>query len=106
MYALYAVYDAKGNEYRSLFPARSDGIAVRLFSSAVRLPDSELGSYPDDFSLVCLGFFDERSGEISREDARMVISARALVVIDAGVAAVEGVSAQVDLKEAIDHAEV
>lgn len=56
---IYSVYDNKGLVYSTPFFAINDGHAVRSFSDLANDVNTTVGRHPGDFSLFCLGTFDD-----------------------------------------------
>lgn len=65
MQNVYSIFDLKGSTYEGLYTFVSDTDAVRFFDSVTLRPDTKFFSYPEDFALVCLGDFDDRTGTFS-----------------------------------------
>lgn len=59
IHKVYTVYDSKAEAY--LFPIsyQSKGQAVRAFSEAANDKNSNIGKYPEDFTMFELGEFDD-----------------------------------------------
>jgi len=66
---IYSIHDSKASMFLPLFLAHNDGHATRMFIGS--LGDSF--TYRADYTLHCLGDFDEDTGEITTEP-RMVMS--------------------------------
>lgn len=67
MKKLFSVYDAKTEAYGPVLTHTSDGDAIRSYEMACNNKDSLLGVYPNDFTLMRIGTFDENSGVIELE---------------------------------------
>lgn len=63
--SVFAVYDSKVQAFASPFFMRAKGEAVRAFQEAVNDPSTSLCKYPEDFSLMELGEYDESTGQFS-----------------------------------------
>ena len=59
---VYAVRDNKLGIYTPPFIARVDAEAIRMVLAACRDPNTTVAQYPDDFSLFCVGTWDEEKG--------------------------------------------
>lgn len=59
---VFAVYDSKAEVYMTpmFFPAK--GLAIRTFDDQVNNPDSLLNKHPEDFTLFCIGDYDQDTG--------------------------------------------
>lgn len=73
MKKLFTVYDEKVNSYGSPFVASSDGEASRMLSDAIDDPNSLIARHPEDFSLYCVGEYNELSGIVTAYDAPQFI---------------------------------
>lgn len=58
---LYSVYDSKARAYGNPFVSVRQELAVRDFTTAVRDKDTNLSKYPEDFTLVEIGEFDDET---------------------------------------------
>lgn len=54
----YAIYDDKAEEFGPLFPAKNDKVALRHFRQMMSSVNNQ-----DDYSLFCVGCFDQDSGQ-------------------------------------------
>lgn len=61
---LFSVYDKKVAAYAAPFLSRTSGEAIRNFTELAS-GDNLVGKYPEDYSLMCIGEFDESSGIIT-----------------------------------------
>lgn len=97
---LYSIFDSKANTYGMVFGSVSDGVAHRMFLSAVASGNSDISRYPEDFYLFCIGSFDDTTGILDPSVApRMVVSGVSVLQALRG-AAVGGVT---PLKPQSDH---
>lgn len=64
---LYSVYDVQAGVFLPMFQARADGEAVRSVVQAAqdKRPGNMLAEYPDQFTLMVLGTFDDTTGVIT-----------------------------------------
>ncbi|WNK13556.1 MAG: nonstructural protein [Microvirus sp.] len=69
MMRMYCVYDnvSKGC-VGPIIQERADASAIRSFKLAVADREGQLGKYPKDYELMCIGIFDEYSGDIILND--------------------------------------
>lgn len=58
----YAVYDAKSRSYARPFFVVNADVAVRMFTQLANDPNTEIGRYPTDFTLYCVGSYDDELG--------------------------------------------
>lgn len=61
---LYVVYDSKAEAYVSPHFVKSNGIALRAFTDAANDTQTELYKHPGDYTLFCVGEFNEETGEM------------------------------------------
>jgi hypothetical protein len=61
---IYAMYDEKAEAYHRPFIFKTDGQAVRAFSDGVKDQQSNLAKHYQDYSLYCIGIFNEETAEI------------------------------------------
>lgn len=61
IYKVFSVYDSKVENYFKPFYESTKGSAIRAFTEIARDKDSQIGKYPEDFSLFELGSYDDSS---------------------------------------------
>lgn len=59
MFKIFVIHDVKAGEYSSLHTCRSVSAAIRQFGGVILGGDNLLSRYPEDYSLVMIGEFDE-----------------------------------------------
>lgn len=69
---VYSVRDSVAGVYCKPFTTPNDGLARRDFDAASRDPHSALSQHPDDFTLFCIGSFDEETGLLEAIPPRFV----------------------------------
>jgi len=63
---LFAIYDSKALSFMSIYHTPNADIAKRAFAQAVNNPENvDLYQFPNDFSLIELGSFDNETGVIT-----------------------------------------
>lgn len=67
IYNVYAVLDRKAGVYALPFFCPNDAVAMRHFDAAAYDPQQLMSKYPEDFSLVKLGQYDDEAGIIEGE---------------------------------------
>lgn len=60
---LYVVYDEKALVYKYPQFQRSAGEAIRSFTLAVQDQNTEIGKFPEDFTLYEVGAFDDQNAQ-------------------------------------------
>lgn len=64
MSKVFAVYDKKSEFFGTPFFAVNEGVAKRNFDALVNDGESFVSKYPDDYSLYCIGDYDDVKGKI------------------------------------------
>ena len=62
---IYVIFDKTANLYGNLIALPNDDVAIRLFKTMVNGEKSNISDYPEDFSLHCVGYFDENIGYLT-----------------------------------------
>lgn len=62
---IYAIYDTKAKAYLQPWFAANNAVAFRNCQRACANAQSPFAEFPVDFTLFCVGLFDDDSGEIS-----------------------------------------
>jgi hypothetical protein len=62
---MYSVFDKKAQIYGTPFVTANENLALRSFSRVANDPTHDICLFPDDFTLVYLGEFDEDTGQIT-----------------------------------------
>lgn len=65
MLKIYSVYDSKTEAYLQPFFAPAHGSALRMFQQAVEEPGHQFHRFSADFTLFCIGSFDEQKGTLT-----------------------------------------
>ncbi len=68
------IFDGKAEAYTQPMFFQSTGQAVRSFSDAVNDGESNFSRHPEDYTLFCLGEWDERSGKIMLDTAPIALA--------------------------------
>lgn len=61
---IYAVHDLKAEAYLQPFFAGTDGLAIRMFQAAANDQEHQFWKYAEDYSLYCIGVWDESAGVV------------------------------------------
>ena len=62
---LLSIYDSAAKFYLPVFTVENLGQALREFSDACNNKESFLGKHPADYTLFCLGSFEQEKGIIN-----------------------------------------
>ena len=81
---MFSVYDEKAQAYMRPFMFSTYGQATRAFSDGVNDPQSHMNKHYQDYSLYCIGEFDEETAALSPE-CPVVLVCRASEFIERGV---------------------
>lgn len=69
---MYSIYDAAVQAYCRPVSSEADGKAVREFGDLCRNKETPYGAHPEDYSLVRLGRFDDKTGVFHPEDPNVI----------------------------------
>lgn len=61
---LFTVYDSKVGAYLAPFVMRTKAEAMRVFGDTANDPSSGFYKHPEDYTLFCIGGFDETTGNV------------------------------------------
>lgn len=77
---VFAVYDAKAHAYTPPFYVHTEGMAVRGFGDAVNDPNHAFGKHPEDYTLYCLGTFNDTTAHFDlKKEAQIICKGLSLV---------------------------
>jgi hypothetical protein len=62
---IYSVFDSKALVYMQPFYAERDEVAARYFAAAANDINTDIGRYNTDYTLFCIGEFDDSIGNIA-----------------------------------------
>ncbi|UYD39214.1 MAG: nonstructural protein [Wigfec virus K19_151] len=74
MQKIFTVHDSKAQAYLPPFYMRTKGEAIRAFETTVKDTNSQFNKYPQDYTLVELGEFDDNTGSIITLPSPLIIS--------------------------------
>jgi len=66
---VYAIYDSKAAAYLQPWFCQNHNLAFRNIERACKNPQSPFAEFPGDFTLFCVGEFDDLTGRISSHEA-------------------------------------
>lgn len=78
----YTIYDVKSLVYSPPFFAVSHGAASRMLGDLVADNTTTVGRHPRDFTLYCIGSFDDAAGLLLQSDVREHIADAAQLVVE------------------------
>ena len=76
----YTIFDIKSSTYASPIFAVNDDVFKRLIIDSLVLPDSTLYRHPEDFTVYCIGIYDDNRGLLSGLERRHVLDIATLFV--------------------------
>ena len=69
---LYALFDKAADLYSEPVPMLTDGLMVRTVTDMIAGGKHPVSMHPSDFSIVCVGEWNERTGTIAEIEPRVV----------------------------------
>lgn len=79
IHRIFSIYDTKAKAYLPPFILPEEAMAVRTFGDCVNRDDHQFHAHPEDYSLFCLGIFDDKIGEIVHNAPEIVATGLELV---------------------------
>lgn len=76
------MFDSKAAVYGTPFFTLKDAMAVRTFKRITNDPQTTISQNPEDFTLMCVGEFDDEIGKIKGQNPISVVNAAALKEFD------------------------
>lgn len=70
----YTLYDIKSETYSPPFWAVSHGAATRIIMDVAADPNTTVGRHPVDFTLICIGTFDDGIGLLQPFEAKQHVA--------------------------------
>lgn len=79
---VFSVYDCKAEGYLPPIFFPTDAAAVRAFASAVQSPEHDFARFPEDYTLFCVGEWNDEAGELTAYGTQIsVVTARSLTKV-------------------------
>jgi len=95
---LFSIYDEKAHAYMPPWCLPTVDLAIREFVDLVNDPESKIFRHQSDYTLFCVGEFDNQSGVLSSEDGCRSLGNGVEFIVSSGVSDV------VDLVHGEGHA--
>lgn len=76
---VYCVKDVKSGLFANPFVQKTNGTAIRAFSTACEDPNTDLNKYPSDFSLYHIGTFNPETGDLTQPEKMQIANAAEFV---------------------------
>lgn len=70
----YSLYDVKALTFSPPFYCSAHGQAVRMVMDLANDPNTMVGRHPEDFTLFCIGMFNDATGGLLPADNREHVS--------------------------------
>lgn len=67
---IYTIHDRAAEAFLAPFFLHYDGMATRSFAQCCTDPNHQFGKQPEDYTLFCIGEFDDETGDIAPLAAR------------------------------------
>lgn len=78
----YTIYDNKSLRYHTPWFQSTDGEAVRAFTDLVNDHNSAISRHPGDYSLWCMGTYDDNKGQLHAQVPLVhIVDATAVVAV-------------------------
>lgn len=65
VHKMFTIFDQKAKAWLPPFFLPQEGVAIRTFADCVNSPDHNFGRHPEDYSLFCIGSFDDAAGVVA-----------------------------------------
>ncbi len=78
---MYAIFDKKAACYATPFFAPRDAVAHRLFGDLINDDRSTVNKHPDDYSLDCIGEFDDGDGKVQSSKPQSIVNGASVYLI-------------------------
>lgn len=62
---IFAMRDNNARLIINTIYQKREGPAIRAFHEALSTPDTLAGKYPQDFDLLCVGYMDDETGQLT-----------------------------------------
>ena len=71
---IYVIHDQKAESYMQPFYQVNHAVAVRSVAASFRDPNSAIASNPEDFTLFCVGTYDDGTGSFEISETKEVVT--------------------------------
>lgn len=71
IHKIFTIHDAAANAYLPPFCLPEQGMAMRTFGDCINDPKHQFSLHPSDYTLFRIGYWDDISGEIKVELAKL-----------------------------------
>lgn len=81
----YSIFDVAAGVYQNPFTSKTHGEVTRSFSDIAQDAEHPIGQHPEDYTLFCLGTFNDGTGEIIGKPPEKIATALELIAITKNV---------------------
>lgn len=74
MYNLYTIYDLQTKMHSLPVPIESDRDAIYSFKQQINTPKTPYSEFPEDYTLLKIGSYDQRTGSLTTLEKPELIS--------------------------------
>jgi len=60
----YVIHDKQADRHNQPILLENDAVAIRSIRNELMNPNSQISLSPEDFSIICIGYYDDKIGEI------------------------------------------
>lgn len=71
--SVFSIFDAKAAAFMQPFFSVNEATARRAVAQALLAPDSMLGKFPEDYTLMRVGMFDDEKGQLHAVELPTVV---------------------------------
>lgn len=76
---MFTVFDKQAKVFCRPFSSENNQTAIRAFAYSANDLTTDIGRYPQDFSLYSIGYFDDTDATWAPEEAELIVMAITLV---------------------------
>jgi len=92
LHKIFTIHDSKAGAYLPPFILPREEMARRTFGDCINSPDHQFGNHPDDYTLFCLGVFDDEIAQYQLDTPKSLGNGLEYVRTDSLNQATEGLS--------------
>jgi len=79
IHKIYSVFDSKAESYTPPFVDNAEGRALRTFADCCNDQGHQFGKHPEDYTLFCLGEFNDDTGAIDQDKIRSIATGHTIL---------------------------
>jgi len=85
VHKIFCIYDGCAKAYLPPFFLPETAMALRTFSDCCNSDDHQFGMHPGDYTLFCMGTFDDNSSRFETHSGEKVANGVEVIVAQAGI---------------------